>query len=130
MFPDGFDKLEDLLVGGKIEFQLIDSVTFSKCSHFYNLVHCDSVFILKWFNETLDTNAAATLTLLYYAGYLTITVCYINPVVLFILISSKADNQFQIPNQKVMSDWARWFFGDVGLRTIFSISQNMHKRPS
>jgi hypothetical protein len=51
--------------------------------------------------------------LLYYAGYLTITVGYVYTVVLSVLISAKANDQFKIPNPEVMTDWARWVTGDV-----------------
>ena len=87
------------------------SVTYSKCAHFYNLIHRDPVFTLEWFSMTSSENA--TLTLLYYAGYLTMTVCYFYPMVLSILISAKANDQFKIPNLEVMTDWARWIIGDV-----------------
>ena len=60
---------------------------------------------------TLSKNA--TLTLLYYAGYLTMTVCYFFPVVLSILISAKANGRFKIPNLEVMTDWVRWVIGNV-----------------
>ena len=66
--------------------------------------------MLRWFSLTLGTNA--TLNLLYYAGYLTMTVCYFYPMVLSVLISVKADGRFKIPNAEVMTDWARWIIGD------------------
>jgi PD-(D/E)XK nuclease superfamily len=75
------------------------------------LVHCGPVFTLEWFSSTLSTNA--TLTLLYYAGYLTMTVCYFYPNGFSILISAKANGRFKIPNPEVMTDWARWIIGDV-----------------
>jgi hypothetical protein len=62
-------------------------------------------------SSTLSKNAM--LTLLYYAGYLTMTVCYFYPMVLSVLISAKAHGQFKIPNPEVMTDWARWIIGDV-----------------
>jgi len=46
----------------------------------------------------LTSSKNATLTLLYYAGYLTMT----------------ANDKFKIPNTEVMTDWARWVIGDVG----------------
>ena len=73
-----------------------------------------SVFMLEWFSSTL--NKDATLTLLYYAGYLTMTVCDFYPTVLSVLISVKANDCFKIPNPEVMADWAdwaRWAVGDV-----------------
>lgn len=89
----------------------MESVTYSKCAHFYNLVHRDPVFSLACFSLTVSKNA--TLTLLYYAGYLTTTVCYFYPMVLSVLISAKANDRFKIPNPEVMTDWARWIIGDV-----------------
>ena len=89
----------------------MEDVTYSRSAHFYNLVHCGSVFTLEWFSLTLSKNA--TLTLLYYAGYLTMTVCYFCPMVLSVLISTKANDRFKIPNLEVMMDWARWIIGDV-----------------
>ena len=89
----------------------MEDVTYSRCAHFYNLVHCGPVFTLEWFSLTLSKNA--TLTLLYYAGYLTMTVCYFYPMVLSIPISPKANDRFKIPNLEVMTDWARWIVGDV-----------------
>ncbi len=64
----------------------------------------------EWFSLTLSKNA--TLTLLYYAGYLTMTVCY-SPMVLSVLIFAKANSKFKIPNAEVMTDWARWIISDV-----------------
>ena len=111
-FPDDdLDVVEDLLIGADIEFRLMEDVTYSRCAHFYNLVHCGSVFTLEWFSFTLTKNA--TLTLLYYAGYLTMTVCYFYPMVISVLISAKANGRFKIPNLEVMTDWARWVIGDV-----------------
>ena len=110
-FPD--DRLavvENLLAGTEIEFELMQDVRYSRCAHYYNLVHCGPVFTLEWFSSTLSTNA--TLTLLYYAGYLTMTVFYFYPMVLSVLISAKADGRFKIPNAEVMTDWARWIIGD------------------
>jgi len=75
-FPDdGLDVVEDLLTGAEIEFDLIEDVTYSSL--------------------TLSKNA--TLTLLYYAGYLTMT----------------ANDRFKIPNPEVMTDWARWRSGQI-----------------
>jgi PD-(D/E)XK nuclease superfamily len=84
----------------------MESVTYSKCADFYNSVHRDPVLTLEWFSVTLSKDA--TLTLLYYAGYLTMTVCYFYPMVLSVLISAKIDGRFKIPNREVMADWARW----------------------
>ena len=67
--------------------------------------------MLEWFSSTLDTTA--TLTLLYYAGYLTMTVRYFSPIVLSVLISAKGNDRFKIPNPEVMMDWARWVIRDV-----------------
>lgn len=111
-FPDdGLNVVEDLLTWAEIEFDLLEDVTYSRCAHPYNLVHCGPVFTMEWFSMTLSKNA--TLTLLYYAGYLTMTVCYFYPMVLSVLISSKANGRFKIPNPEVMTDWARWIIGDV-----------------
>jgi PD-(D/E)XK nuclease superfamily len=74
-------------------------------------IHCGPVFTLEWFSLTLSKNA--TLTLLYYAGYLTMTVCYFCLMVLSVLISSKANDKFKIPNLEIMTDWARWIIRDV-----------------
>jgi len=111
-FPDdGLDVVKDLLTGAEIEFDLMEDVTYSRCAHFYNLVHCGPVFTLEWFGLTLSKNA--TLTLLYYAGYLTMTVCYFYPMVISVLISAKANERFKIPNPEVMTDWARWRSGQI-----------------
>ena len=105
-FPDnGLNVVEKLLTGAEIEFVLMEDVTYSRCAHFYNLVHCGSVFTLEWSSFILTRDA--TLTLLYYAGYLTMTVCYFYPMVISVLISAKANNRFKIPNPEVMTDWAR-----------------------
>jgi len=52
-------------------------------------------------------------TVLYYTGYLTMTVCYFYPMVLSILTSAKANDQFKIPNSEVMTDWAKWIISDI-----------------
>jgi hypothetical protein len=110
-FPDdGLNVIEGLLAGEEIEFELQNDVTYSRCAHFYNLVRCGPVFTLEWFSLTLST--AATLSLLYYAGYLTMTVCYFYPMVLSVLISAKVNGRFKIPNREVMADWTRWVIGD------------------
>jgi len=67
--------LRIFLTGAEIEFDLLEDATYSSL--------------------TLSKNA--TLTLLYYAGYLTMT----------------ANDRFKIPNPEVMTDWARWIIGDV-----------------
>ena len=107
---DDLDVIENLLTGEEIEFGLMDHVNYSRYAHSYNLVHCGTVFMLEWFSWTLSKNV--TLSLLYYAGYLTMMVCCLYPVVLSVLISAKANGQFKIPNQEVMMDWARWIIGD------------------
>jgi hypothetical protein len=84
----------------------MESVTYSKCADFYNLAHRDPVLTLEWFSITLSKNA--TFTLLYYAGYLTKTVCYFYLMVLSVLITTKIDGRFKIPNREIMTDWARW----------------------
>lgn len=110
--PDnGFDITEDVLAGADIQFTLAEGVTYSKCAHLYNLVRCDPVFTLKRFSATPCKHA--TLTLLYYADYLTITVFHFYPMVLSVLISAKIDSGFRIPNQEVMTDWASWIIGHV-----------------
>jgi len=106
----GLNVVEKLLAEVEIEFNLLDDVTYSRCAHFYNLVHCGSVFTLESFSSTLSENA--TLTLLYYAGYLTMTVCYFYLMVLSVLTSAKVNNKFKIPNLEVMTDWARWIVGE------------------
>ncbi|KAH9974258.1 hypothetical protein BGW80DRAFT_1491217 [Lactifluus volemus] len=78
-FPDGgldVTVIEDLLTGAEIEFGLKEDVTYS----------------------SLALSERATLSLLYYAGYLTMT----------------ANDQFKIPNSEVMTDWARWITDDIG----------------
>ena len=40
---DGHDVVKDLLAIAEFEFELIESVTYSKCAQFYNLAH-HSVF--------------------------------------------------------------------------------------
>ena len=92
----------------------MESVNYSQCAHFYNLVHRDPVLTLEWCSPTFSTDA--TLTLLCYAGYLTMTVCYFCPMVLSVQISAKIDGRFKIPNREVMADWARWIVGDVSFR--------------
>jgi hypothetical protein len=89
----------------------MESVTYSKCADFYNLAHRDPVLTLEWFSITLSKNA--TLTLLYYAGYLTTTVCYFYPMVLSVLTSPEIDGRFKIPNREIMADWARCTTGGV-----------------
>src|ERR1700733_15232737 len=54
------------------------------------------------------------LTLMYYAGYLTMTVRYFHIMIISVLISVKPTGQFKIPNQEVMTDWARWITDGVG----------------
>ena len=106
-FPDNdLDVVENLLTGAEIDFRLMENVSYSRCAHFYNLFQCGPVFTLDWFSLTLSKNA--TLNLLYYAGYLTMTVCYFYSKVLSVLISAKANDRFKIPNSEVMTDWARW----------------------
>jgi hypothetical protein len=40
-FPDdGLDVVDDLLTGAEIIFDLMENATYSRCAHFYNLVHC------------------------------------------------------------------------------------------
>jgi hypothetical protein len=112
-FPDeGLEVVTKLLTGEEIEFDLMADVTFGRYA-LYNSVHCGPVFTLEWFSSTLSKDA--TLTLLYYGGYLTMTVCYFYPMVLSVLISAKANDTFKIPNPEVMTDWARWIIGDVGV---------------
>ncbi|KIL70012.1 hypothetical protein M378DRAFT_156070, partial [Amanita muscaria Koide BX008] len=75
-FPDDdFDVIEVLLTGAEIEFVLMEDVTFT--------------------SSTLSKDA--TLTLLYYAGYLTMT----------------GNGRAKIPNPEVMTDWARWITGAI-----------------
>lgn len=52
-----------------------------------------------------------TLTLLYYAGYLTTTVHCFHTMIISILISVKPTGWFKVPNREVMVDWARWITG-------------------
>jgi len=111
-FPDdGIDVIEDLLTGAEVKFDLMENVTYSRCAHFYNLVLCGSVFTPGWFS--FISSKDATLTLLYYAGYLTMTVCYFYPMVISVLISTKVNGRFKIPNPEVMTDWAIWIISDV-----------------
>ena len=51
--------------------------------------------------------------MLFYAGYLTITVCRLYPIALSFLISAQEGGRFKIPNREVMSDWVRWVISDV-----------------
>jgi hypothetical protein len=72
--------------------------------------------MLEWFSLISCKDADTMLTLLYYAGYLTMTVCYFYPMALSALISAKANERFEIPNLEVMADWAawaRWVISDV-----------------
>ena len=61
------DVIERLLSDADIPLELEDSITFS----LLRLYHCP-LLTLGWFSSTLDVNG--TLTLLYYASYLTMTV--------------------------------------------------------
>ncbi len=61
----------------------------------------------------MKLSTKAIVNLLYYAGYLTMTVCYFYPMVLSVLISAKTGGRFKIPNPEVMTDWARWVIDDV-----------------
>jgi PD-(D/E)XK nuclease superfamily len=83
----------------------MESVTHGKCAHIYNSVHHDPALTVEWFSVTL--------TLLYYAGYLTMTVCYFSPMVISVLISAETDGGFKILNWEVMMDWAGWVIGDA-----------------
>ena len=42
---DGLDVVEDLLTGAEIKFDLMGDVTYSRCAHFYNLVHCRPIHV-------------------------------------------------------------------------------------
>jgi hypothetical protein len=112
-FPDDsscIKVIENLLTWGEVEFDLAEDVTYSRCAHFYSLVHCGSVFMLERFSLTLSKDAM--LTLLYYGGYLTMTVCYFYlmvPVLIYAI--DKVNYQFKIPNLEVMTDWSRWIVG-------------------
>lgn len=92
----------------------MDGFFYGKCVHFYNLVHRDLIFTLERFSSTLSQDE--TLTLLYYAGYLTVTVCCFYPIVISVLISAKDNGRFKIPNLEVMMEWARWIGRDVKSR--------------
>ncbi|KIL58829.1 hypothetical protein M378DRAFT_170096 [Amanita muscaria Koide BX008] len=79
-FPEcnfALDDIEKLLSGFEVSFELKNDVTFS--------------------NSLLDKNG--TFTLLYYAGYLTMT----------------PTGLFKIPNLEVMTEWVRWMTGDVNV---------------
>ena len=58
-------------------------------------------------------NLEETLTLLYYAGYLTMTVCYFHAMIISVLMSFKPSGNLKIPNQEVLADWATWITGTV-----------------
>jgi hypothetical protein len=94
----------------------MESVTHSECVHFYNIAVREPAFNHPCLSLTLGKNA--TLTLLYYAGYLTMTVCHFSLTVISVVISAKARNRFKIPNLEVMTDWARWVIGDVSWNDI------------
>jgi hypothetical protein len=96
---DDLDAVEDLLAGADIKLKLVESVVYSKCAHFYNLVP------LEWFSVTLNTNA--TLTLSNYAGYLTMTVCYFCLMVPSVLIFAKTRSQSDhcVASQFLCSRW-------------------------
>jgi hypothetical protein len=49
--------------------------------------------------------------LLYYAGYLTMTVCCFHAMIISVLIIVKPTGRFKIPNREVMVDWVRWITG-------------------
>ena len=55
--------------------------------------------------------------MLYYGGYLTMTVRLFQTMINSVLISVKPTGQFKIPNREVMVDWARWITGGVGSHT-------------
>ena len=93
--------VEDLLACNEIHLELRRSLTYSK---FANVTQ-------ECISSTLGHDE--TLTLLYYGGYLTMTVCYFYPIVLSILISAKDNGRFRIPNQEVMTDWARWIIRKI-----------------
>jgi len=76
-----------------------------------NVVHRDLIFTLGWFSDTLSKDES--LSLLFYAGYLTITVCCLYPIALSFLIPAQAGGRFKIPNREVISDWVRWVIGDA-----------------
>jgi hypothetical protein len=80
---------------------------------------------MGWFSSTLGSGGI--LTLLYYAGYLTMTVCCFQAVILSLLISVKPNDQYKIPNLEVMKDWARWLVGDIASWTnILEICMEGH----
>jgi hypothetical protein len=54
-----------------------------------------------------------TFTLLYYAGYLTMTVCYFHAIIISILMFVKPSGKLKIPNREVLADWATWITGTV-----------------
>jgi hypothetical protein len=58
-------------------------------------------------------NLEETLTLLYYAGYLTLTVCYFHAIIISVLMSVKSTGNLKIPNREVLADWATWITGTV-----------------
>ena len=62
-------------------------------------------------------NVQETLTLLYYAGYLTMTVCCFHAMIISVLTPVKPTGQFKIPNREVTMDWARWAAGGTGSST-------------
>ena len=76
------------------------------------------ILTLGWFSSALDIYG--TFTLLYYAGYLTMTstktVCCFHAIMILVLISIKPEGgtRFKIPNREVMDDWAQWITDTVG----------------
>ena len=66
-------------------------------------------------------NVPEALTLLYYAGYLSMTVCHLHTVIISVLISVKLSGQFKIPNLEVMNDWARWITDSVTVKSDLNI---------
>ena len=58
-------------------------------------------------------NLGETLTLLYYAGYLTMTVSYFHAIIISVLMSVKPSRNLKIPNREVLADWATWITGTV-----------------
>ncbi len=108
------DEIALLLCHKEISFELQESVTFSKCVTSYS--HRPLLILtFGWFSSTLDIYE--TLTLLYYAGYLTMTktVCRFPAMIISVLISIKPEGvQFKIPNREVMDDWAQWITTTIG----------------
>jgi hypothetical protein len=97
-----------------LNFRIVSFLASGAPTSYPCLHHCPNL-TLGWFSSTL--NLDETLTLLYYAGYLTMTVRCFRTMIISILTSVKDTGRFKIPNLEIMVDWARWVTADVKSHT-------------